>query len=98
MKDQNKDAYLIQESNLEGDFEKKIFNNYLFIHHGPLKQPPQGAKGGIGIILLPELAYQWKNMEKKRKNNKIKRGGLTIGDATRFIALSISFEILKVEL
>ena len=98
MKDQKIDAYLIQEMYLEGVFEKKILKDYLFIHHGPRKQPPQGAKGGIGIILLPELAYQWKNMEKKRKNNKIKRGGLTIGDATRFIALSISFEILKVEL
>jgi exonuclease III len=98
MKDQKIDAYLIQETHLEGDFEKKILNDFLFIHHGPPKQPPQGAKGGVGIILSPELAYQWKTLEKKRKINKIKRGGLSTGNTTRFMALTISFEIPKGEL
>jgi hypothetical protein len=98
MKDQKIDAYLIQEMYLEGVFEKKILKDYLFIHHGPRKQPPQGAKDRIGIILSPELAYQWKSLEKKRKINKIKRGGLATGDTTRFMALTISFEIPKGEL
>jgi hypothetical protein len=98
MKDQKKDAYLIQETHLEGAFEKKILNDFLFIHHGHPKQPPQGAKGGVGIILSPELAYQWKSLEKKRKIKKIKRGGLSTGNTTRFMALTISLEIPKGEL
>ncbi len=67
MKDQKIDAYIIQETHLEGEFEKKILNDFLFIHHGPPKQPPQGAKGGIGIILSPELAYQWKKRERSTR-------------------------------
>jgi hypothetical protein len=37
-------------------------------------------------------------MEEKRKINKIKRGGLSTGNTTRFMALTISFEIPKGEL
>jgi len=67
MKTKNIDSYLIQETHLPGDFEKVIFGDYYLIHHGPPSQPANGAKGGVAIILSPELATQWKNRRKAKK-------------------------------
>jgi hypothetical protein len=71
-------------------------NDYLFVHHGPPRHPSQGAKGRVGIILSPKLAHQWKNGG-KRGIKKLVKGGLSYGDTTRFMCLTISFEILKSE-
>jgi hypothetical protein len=69
MKRKDIDAYLIQETHLPGDFEKSILEDYYLIHHGPPTQPSSGAKGGIAIILSPELTSQWIS-SKKRKNHE----------------------------
>ena len=85
------DAYLIQETHLAGDFEKILFDNYYFIHHGPESQLTNGKKGGVGIILSPNLHLQWRTSGKK----KILKGGPSTGDTTRFLSTSMSFEIPK---
>ena len=77
MKPKGIDAYLIQETHLSGDFEKSIFGGYYLIHHGPQKQPQKGAKGGVAIILSPELADQWRN---NGRSKEIVRGGNSIGE------------------
>ncbi len=89
MKKNRIDAYLIQETHLAEDFEKTIFDNYYLIHHGPPNQPSSGAKGGVAIILSPELTTQWKSSS---KNKKITRGELSIGDTTRFLSITMRFE------
>jgi hypothetical protein len=43
------------------------------------------------MILSPELAAQWKS----NKNSKITRGGVPIGDTTRFLSISMSFDLPK---
>jgi hypothetical protein len=50
---------------LERDFQKILPRKQLFIHHGPEKQPRQGAKSGVGVILFPEIAKHWKNEKNK---------------------------------
>ena len=74
MKNNNIDAYLIQETHLAGDFEKILLLDHYFIHHGPEYQPANGAKGGVAIILSPDLAFQWKTSGSAKK---ISRGGLS---------------------
>ena len=92
MKKKNIDAYLIQETHLPGTFEKYIFNNYYLIYHGPDNQPSNGAKEGIAIILSPELTTQWKS---SRKAKKIMTGGISTSETTRFLSISVKFEILQ---
>jgi len=89
MKKKNIDAYLIQETHLSGDFEKSIIDNYYFIHHGPETQPTNGAKGGVAIILSPELHAQWQSSGKAKK---IIRGGILTGETTRILSVSMKFE------
>ncbi len=55
MKHNKLDAYLLQETHLAGDFERHLMFDYYLIHHGPEIQPPNEAKGGVAIILSPEL-------------------------------------------
>ena len=89
MKEKNIDVYLIQETHLVGDFEKTLIDNFFMIHHGPQEQPLRGAKGGVAIVLSPELTDLWKSSKKKQK---IARGGTTIGDTTRILSISIRFK------
>ena len=90
MRDNNIDAYLIQETHLPGDFEKILLLDYYLIHHGPEHQPASGAKGGVAIILSPDLAVQWKTSGTAKK--KI-RGGPSIGNTTRALSISMKFEV-----
>jgi len=92
MKKKNIDAYLIQETHLPGTFEKYIYDNYYLIHHGPECQPTNGAKGGVAIILSPELAVQWKS---SGKGKKIITGGISTGETTRILSISMKFETLQ---
>ena len=41
------DAYIIQETHLEGDFIKYISGDKLLIHHSPIKQPITRANGRL---------------------------------------------------
>ncbi len=66
--------------------------DHYFIHHGPESQPKNGAKGGVAIILSPELARQWKSSGNSKKLN---RGGTSIGGTTRFFSISMNFNLLK---
>jgi len=53
------DAYLLQETWLEGTFTKEV-NGFLFLHHGlPTRDCPRGRRG-VGIVLSPRLrdAYE----------------------------------------
>ena len=90
MKKKNIDAYLIQETHLSGDFEKFIIDNYYFIHHGPEAQPTKGAKGGVAIILSPELHSLWQSSGKAKK---IIRGGILAGETTRILSVSMKIEV-----
>ena len=90
MKKKSIDAYLIQETHLAGDFEKILIDNYCLIHHGPESQPINGKRGGVAIILSPSLHLQWKT---SRKAKKILRGGLSTGETTRFLSISMRFEM-----
>ncbi len=90
MKKKNINAYLIQETHLPGTFEKYIYNDYYLIHHGPDNQPANGAKGGIAIILSPELTTQWKSSGKAKK---ITTGGISTSETTRILSISMKFEI-----
>ena len=93
MQQQNIDAYLIQETHLSGDFEKHLINDYYIIHHGPEKQPNSGAKGGVAIILSPQMALQWKTSNIK-ENKKIV-GGISVGNTTRLLSITIRFETIN---
>jgi hypothetical protein len=90
MRDNNIDAYLIQETHLPGDFEKILLLDYYLIHHGPEHQPASGAKGGVAIILSADLAVQWKTSGTAKK---IIRGGPSIGNTTRALSISMKFEV-----
>jgi len=52
-------AYILQETHLKGSFITYLPKGQLMIHHGLESQPKQGAKGGIAIILSPEMAENW---------------------------------------
>ena len=90
MKKKNIDAYLIHETHLSRDFENFIIDNYYFIHHGPEAQPTNGAKGGVAIILSPELHSQW---QPSGKAKKIIRGGILAGETTRILSVSMKLEV-----
>jgi hypothetical protein len=89
MEEKKIDAFILTETHLEGDFQKVLPRKQIFIHHGPETQPRQGAKGGIGIILSPELTKHWKNSK-----NKILLGGTSAGGTTRFMSVVIKLKIL----
>jgi exonuclease III len=84
------DAYLIQETHLAGFFEKIIINDFYFIHHGLESQPAKGKRGGVAIILSPDMHRQWKQSGKAKK---IFKGGSTIGNTTRILSINIRFEL-----
>jgi hypothetical protein len=63
--------------------------DYYLIHHGPETQPTNGAKGGVAIVLSPELAETWKNSGKAKK---ITRGGTSVRNTTRFLSVNLRFE------
>jgi len=90
MQQQNIDAYIIQETHLPGDFEKHLINDYYIIHHGPEKQPNSGAKGGVAIILSPQMALQWKTTNIKESKKIV--GGISVGNTTRLLSIIIKFE------
>ena len=90
MQQQNIDYYLIQETHLAGDFEKHPINDYYFIHHGPGRQPTNGAKGGVAIILSPPMELQWKTTN--IKENKEIVGGTSVSNTTRLLSITIRFE------
>jgi hypothetical protein len=81
MKLNNLDANLIQETHLAGDFKKHIMFDYYIINHGSETQPSKGAKGGVAVILSPDLANVWKNSGKAKKCIKV---GMSDGNTTRF--------------
>jgi len=83
------DAYLIQETHLAGDFEKYLINGYYIIHHGPETQPINGAKGGVAIILSPQMTYHWKISNRAKKKFT---GGISVGNTTRLLSISMRFE------
>ena len=58
MEKHNISAYLIQETWLDGDFEK-IINGYHLFHHGLKKQICKRGQKGIAIILSPDLAKMY---------------------------------------
>ena len=47
MEERNVDAYIIQETHLEGDYTKILNNGDIMVHHRPTQQPRNGAKGGV---------------------------------------------------
>jgi hypothetical protein len=83
------DAFILTETHLEGNFQSILPLNQLFICHGPEKQPTQGAKGGVGVILSPELAVYW-----ERGKSNLTKGGLTAGGTTRFMSVNIKLKTL----
>ena len=56
-------AYLKAETHLEGNFIKYLPKGQIMIHCGPKKQPKQGAKVGVAVILSPKLEQGWKKHE-----------------------------------
>ena len=57
------------------------------IYHGPKSQPNQGAKGGVAIILSPEMMESW-----KRGGSIIRWGGETPGEFTRLVSVDIEIK------
>jgi len=55
MEEKNIDAYIIQETHVEGDYPKILNNGYVMVHHGPTQLLRNGAKGGVAIILSREF-------------------------------------------
>ena len=53
------DAYMLQETHLEGDFITYLQKGQLVINHGPESQPKQSTKEGIAIIVSPVMAENW---------------------------------------
>lgn len=85
----NLDAYLIQETHLVGDFEKHIMFDYYVIHHGPETQPPNGAKGGVALILSYDLTNVWKTSRKAKQC--IRGGGKSVSNTTIFLSVNLRF-------
>ena len=92
MIDKNIQAYLIQETHLQGDFTQKISGRLTFIHHGPETQPTKGAKGGVGIILSREWTKGW-----TRGGNITRHGGNSAGNTTRLLSIDVVLETAKVK-
>jgi len=64
------DAYMLQETHLQGDFIMYLPKRQLMIHHGPKSQPNQGANGGITIFLSPKMTKSWKRGGSITTDNK----------------------------
>jgi hypothetical protein len=90
MKNCNIDAYLIQETHLAGSFRKYLMFDYYLIHHDPEIQLANGAKGGVAIILSPNLATIWLTSGEAKKCNK---GGLSAGNTSRFLSINLRFKL-----
>jgi hypothetical protein len=90
MENKKIDAFILMETHLEGDFQHILPKNQLFIHHGPENQPHQGAKGGVGVILSPELANHW-----IKGKDKMVKGGLSSGGTTTFMCVNIKLKTKK---
>ena len=87
MESKSIDAFMIQEMHLEGDFFKILLKGQLLIHHGPNVQPHQGAKGGVAIILSPEMGTNWRN-----GGSAIRKGETTVGDMTRLLSIDVQIK------
>jgi len=87
MESKSIDAFMIQEMHLKADFIKILPKGLLFIHHGPDVQPHQGAKGGIAIILSPEMWTNWRN-----RGSIIRKGGTTVGDMSRLLSIDVQIK------
>jgi hypothetical protein len=70
--------------------EKTLIDDFFMIHQGPKEQPSKGAKGGVAIILSQRCHTSGGQVE---KTEKIARGGISIGDTTRILSLSIKFKL-----
>ena len=81
------DVYMLQETHLAGDFTSILPKGQLMIHHGPESQPTHGAKGGVAIILSPEMTENW-----KRGGSIIRRGGLLAGETTRLLGIDVEIK------
>ena len=69
---------------LEGNFIKYLPKGQIMIHHGPKKQPKQGAKGGVAIILSPKFEQGW-----KQHGNIITYGEISIGKTTCYMEVQV---------
>jgi len=87
MESKSIDAFVIKETHLNGDFIKILPKGQLFFLHGPNVQPHQGAKGGVAIILSPEMGTNWRN-----GGNVIRKGETTVGDTTRLLSMNVQIE------
>jgi len=87
MESKSIDVFMIQEMHLEGDFIKILPKGQLFIHHGPNIQPHQGAKGGVMIILSPEMGTNWRN-----GGSVIGKRETTVGDPTRLLSIDVQIK------
>ena len=54
------DLLLVQETWMEGTWEKKIHGHQIF-HHGPEQQESRRGSGGVAFILSPKAISMWKN-------------------------------------
>ena len=81
------DAFMIQKTYLEGDFIKILLRGQLFIHHRSNVQPLQGAKGGVAILLSPEMATNWKN-----GGSVTRKGGTTVEETARLLSIDVQIK------
>ena len=60
MKEKDINAFMFQETHLEGDNIKILPREFMMIHHGPDPQPCQDLKGRVAIILSLGMSENWK--------------------------------------
>ena len=77
-----------QETHLEGDYTKIMNKGFVMIHHGPPKQPKNGAKGGVAIIISKEL-----DEGLRKAGNKMRQGGINAGNTTRLLGINVHFKL-----
>ena len=82
------DAYILQETHLEGDYTKTMNNCFLIIHHSPPRQPKNGAKGGVVIIMSKKFDKEW-----RKAGNKTRLGGVAAGNTTRVLAIDVHLKL-----
>ena len=70
MEEKKIDAYILQESHLEGDYIQIMNSGFVMIHHGPLRQPKNGAKGGVAIIISKERDEGWRKAGNKTRQEE----------------------------
>jgi len=64
-------AYILQEIYLEGDYMKIMNNSFIMIHHHPLRQPKNRAKGGVVIIISKEFDKGWRKAGNKKRSGEV---------------------------